>query len=463
MKYFLFLILFNSSLFGTTYFVSNSGNDSNNGTSTATPWQHISKVNSFAFASGDSILFQAGGTWAEQLTTQSTWTNLTLDLYGIGARPILTGSSVRANVILSSCSNATGMVVRNLQLQNSTDRGFYQCGSGSWNLTGLAVTNNGGEGIRFDGGTNNQVTNSTLTNNGDDGVTGYQSSGLFIDSVTATGNCTGVTDSFCAGIKLVPNITTTNVIIQNSTACSQSSNGGSNSGAGIWVDTTGNGIVIRNNTTCNNNVAGINVDATNNALVYGNVVYGNANYGILAQADGNPSISGTQIYNNTIYGNLINILVTGPAGGAINGCINNLIKNNLSITGTQVDLLATNGCNNPGVNGSGNVYIYNGFSTQSSNFIQWGVTNYSTYSSWEVASGNCGIIGCSHSLQVDPLLVSPGTGNFFLQGGSPALGAGIFLAGVSSQNPPNMGALGVQNGGSQLGGSITIGGNTIFH
>lgn len=69
----------------TTYYVSNSGVDTNNGTSTATPWKTVTKVNSVSFAAGDQILFNGGQTFTGKLT------------FGVGdagttANPIVVGS-----------------------------------------------------------------------------------------------------------------------------------------------------------------------------------------------------------------------------------------------------------------------------------------------------------------------------------------------------------------------------------
>ncbi|HUC87424.1 MAG TPA: hypothetical protein VMR75_03870, partial [Candidatus Saccharimonadales bacterium] len=44
----------------TTYYVSPNGSNSNNGTSASSPWQTVSKVNSFCPKPGDIVLFQGG-------------------------------------------------------------------------------------------------------------------------------------------------------------------------------------------------------------------------------------------------------------------------------------------------------------------------------------------------------------------------------------------------------------------
>jgi hypothetical protein len=85
---------------GTTYYVSNAnpvGSDSNSGTSTSNPWLTIAKVNASTFQPGDSILFNSGCTWREQLTVPSSGTSgnpITFGAYGSGANPIITGANL---------------------------------------------------------------------------------------------------------------------------------------------------------------------------------------------------------------------------------------------------------------------------------------------------------------------------------------------------------------------------------
>jgi hypothetical protein len=45
-----------------------------------------------------------------------------------------------------------------------------------------------------------------------------------------------------------------------------------------------------------------------------------------------------------------------------------------------------------------------------------------------------------HSKEANPLFINPRAGDFTLQAGSPAIGAGVYIPGVSTANPPNMGA-----------------------
>jgi hypothetical protein len=92
------IALVHTAVWGQTYYVSPTGSDSNSGTSSSSPWQSLSNVDSTTFAPGSQILFQAGGNWyGQQLTTTSSGTPsdpITYGSYGSGANPIFWGSVV---------------------------------------------------------------------------------------------------------------------------------------------------------------------------------------------------------------------------------------------------------------------------------------------------------------------------------------------------------------------------------
>ena len=98
-----FFFLAHTSVYAATYYVANAGNDSCNGqsqtlgSSGACSWKTIAKVNSSAFSPGDSIQFNKGDTWREQLTIPSSGSSgnpITFSSYGSGANPIITGSDL---------------------------------------------------------------------------------------------------------------------------------------------------------------------------------------------------------------------------------------------------------------------------------------------------------------------------------------------------------------------------------
>lgn len=87
-------MLISSAVQATTYYVSATGSDLNNGTSIATAWQTLSKVSGATFAPDDQILFQRGDTWYGMLTVHDSGTSghpITYGAYGTGENPIITG------------------------------------------------------------------------------------------------------------------------------------------------------------------------------------------------------------------------------------------------------------------------------------------------------------------------------------------------------------------------------------
>ncbi len=76
---------------GTKYYVSNNGNDNNDGKSPETAWKTIAKVNSYKphLNPGDGIFFERGGLWRERLTGV---TGITYSAYGEGEKPKIYGS-----------------------------------------------------------------------------------------------------------------------------------------------------------------------------------------------------------------------------------------------------------------------------------------------------------------------------------------------------------------------------------
>lgn len=83
---------------GHTFYVdSENGDDSKNGTSEATAWKTLTKVNNYSFNPGDIIRFKCGGLWRGQLKARSGAESnpLVYTSYGNGRKPILQGSISR--------------------------------------------------------------------------------------------------------------------------------------------------------------------------------------------------------------------------------------------------------------------------------------------------------------------------------------------------------------------------------
>ena len=85
---------------GTTYYISNSGNDSNSGTSESQAWRSLEKVNETIFQPGDSILLERGGVWTGTFYPKGSGlpgigNSIYVDAYGSGAKPLIQGSGAR--------------------------------------------------------------------------------------------------------------------------------------------------------------------------------------------------------------------------------------------------------------------------------------------------------------------------------------------------------------------------------
>lgn len=111
------------------YYVSPTGNDSNNGTSQTTPWRTLARVQQFSSSAvaGDQVLFQRGGTFVGQLSWYSSGTsaaNITLGAYGTGALPVISGATTvtgwtlhSGNIYKATLSQAVKYVFVNGALQ----------------------------------------------------------------------------------------------------------------------------------------------------------------------------------------------------------------------------------------------------------------------------------------------------------------------------------------------------------
>lgn len=98
----------------TTYFISNDGNDTNDGRSELKPWRTLARANQQALTSGDSMRLRRGDTFTGNLFPKSSGrTNLDFLDYGVdtAAKPKIIGSGGRGAVRIQG---AIGSSVQNL-------------------------------------------------------------------------------------------------------------------------------------------------------------------------------------------------------------------------------------------------------------------------------------------------------------------------------------------------------------
>lgn len=88
--------------FATTFYVSNIGNDANDGTSPSTPWLTLAKVNASmaSIQPGDTLSFNCGSIFYGSLVCTKSGTaskRIVINSYGSGALPVLTGFIAAGN------------------------------------------------------------------------------------------------------------------------------------------------------------------------------------------------------------------------------------------------------------------------------------------------------------------------------------------------------------------------------
>ncbi|HVV48443.1 MAG TPA: right-handed parallel beta-helix repeat-containing protein, partial [Polyangia bacterium] len=89
---------------GAHYLDATAGNDAGDGTTPATAWKTLDKINATTFQPGDAICLKAGGSWTGQLAPRGSGTAaapIVIDQYGAGPRPIVAaGAGVTDTVYL---------------------------------------------------------------------------------------------------------------------------------------------------------------------------------------------------------------------------------------------------------------------------------------------------------------------------------------------------------------------------
>ena len=286
------------SLFSTTYYVSNNGNNANSGLSLGDAFETIQYVANLAGA-GDSVLVE-NGTYAGFAVWNGGTSNERLVYKALGADV----------VIDTPCSTNDGINVENAD---------YVV------IDGFQVINQPRNGIRLALSNHCIVRNCICDHNYERGIFT-----AFTDDIIIEYNiCSNAQDEH--GI-YVSNSSDRPIIRYNECF------GNNNIGIHLNGDLSagGDGIIsnaaIYNNVIHDNNLAaGINMDGLENPMVYNNLIYNNHQaQGIaLFQQDGAIATQGAQIFNNTIivpddgrWGILVN------TGSNINTAIfNNIILN----------------------------------------------------------------------------------------------------------------------------------------
>ena len=275
---------------GTSYYVDTlNGSDSAAGTSPASAWKTLAKVNAKTFQPGDSILFHTGQAWSGQLSPKGSGSAaggpITIASYGGGERPRIDASSLAGS---NTCTGAAALLFSNQQYW-TIDGLEIVSDSGTDNLTGKVRA-----GICMTSSSSGLKSGITITDN-------------YIHDVNGCFRCTGFDGHLNGGIAIsatmgdYDDVYIADNIIENAGR------------VGILFADRATGsystrVTVRNNIVLNVDGDGIIVSGAEGSLIERNVV-GNAGLRSVSGA-GNPESAGiwwsytdhTTVQFNEVYG-----------------------------------------------------------------------------------------------------------------------------------------------------------------
>ncbi|EGV20100.1 right-handed parallel beta-helix repeat-containing protein [Thiocapsa marina] len=467
----LILLLLPSASFGTDYYVSAAGRDTNSGGSSQAPWRSLDKINDLILDPGDRVFLRGGDSFSG---------NLYFDAFdrGTAASPIRIGSygSGRATILAGDgdgifAYNTAGFVISNLNIRGSganvnegagiifyTDlpggvkldkvtlskidaSGFHHAGVeiGAWNGT-TGFKNVSIDGVRAYDNAKNGIT---VWGYDAPGFKGYAHTKVYITGSFAYRN---------EGISGAREPTGNGIVISNVDGgriarCVAHSNGVRNTSSsgpiGIWA-WRANRITIQFNESYGNRTTsgaadggGFDLDGgvTNSILQYN---YSHENDGagyLLAQYDSAPSFKNNVIRYNisqndgrrNTYGGIM-VWSKAPLEISNSHIYNNTIYISPSATGNVCGIrvaspTSTMSIRNNIIFTTGGAPLLcvvggqKGLSIQGNNYwsngspfkIRWGSTLYSSLTAFR-STGQEKLNGVSTGLFADPEMVNPGVG-----------------------------------------------------
>lgn len=320
---------------------------------------------------------------------------------------------------------------QNLNVRKSSGNcfDFYQVIHGT--VINSTTSYCGGRGIAFYNGANYAVIGgNTITYSGETGISIDDSS--YAQIYTNSVSHSGVLGDDFEGIGIWRNSGNNYVYFNYSHDNNDQTGYAGIRGIELDTITAPNINYVHDNTVTRNNASGIIVETSSNQVVWNNLSYQNAH-----GAGGNHYVSGIKdnagtsnaFYNNTTYDNEFSELQVTNNGG-----VGPIVKNNLFFASSAASYaIFTNGST-----GTAGVYDYN-LLYNSTPLFSFGGTWYSATTFYPSTKQG------QHDVYANPLF--GGTAKSFIQSlgfglasGSPAIGKGVYISGVSTTNPPNIGA-----------------------
>lgn len=450
-----------------TYYVSPSGSDANNGTSQATPWQTIAKVNAQTLSAGQIVCFLGGWTYSGAITVNQGGTAanpVIIGSYGFNKAIILSGSSPCVTV-----TNVGGVVVDGLNCQGAgnlvtSSHGVSVVNSLAGNvllnyvqIINSVISGYGGNGIDVRGtnGTSG-FSNVTIANNVVHDTTGSrnaESACIFVRSTPGRGQ--GITQPAftnltiqnnnvynCIGMAAVSAQTGTGIFFGETSVATIQNNETHDSGSagtfcggpsGIWTE-DGTSITMQFNEAYNITVGAGGCDGDGfdfdcgitNSIMQFNYAHDNAQTGFLVDSCGPGPLPnwGNNHYRYNISQNNKGNEWQLSAQGATTGPLyfyNNTLYNALGkdIFHASLPGSLTNGyfANNIAYSVGGNLtninpvgtytFTRNNWFGSGSQFV-WNGTTYATMALWQTATNQEKLNGVNVGLTSDPRINNNG-------------------------------------------------------
>ena len=414
------------------YYVSNTGDDANSGTSPGRAWRTISKANSFTFKPGEELLFEGGQTFTGtiQLTAADSGSvekPIVISSYGAGRATIDGGAG--SGLIIEDTKNIN---VRNLRFTGLGRKTGSKAGVGVAIINASSIIVDQVEttgfqraGVHAHNSANVRLTRVYAHENGFAGIYASQVADAYIGHCRAIRNLGDptITDNH-SGNGIV--VSGSKILIEY---CEAAENGAdmqqvnTNGPVGIWCYDADRVLIqyciSHHNTSPADDGGGFDFDGgvTRSMMQY-NYAYDNKNYGYLAWDYGSMrKWEGNTIrYNISVNNTGPGLLLGGKNGGSVTYCevYNNLFYNNIHPAIVQVgDANNFNFRNNilVGPSTSSLVATGEGLRYQGNNywFLDKGFNlgGYHSLAAWVEASGQEKVEGRLVGLHANPQLRSP--------------------------------------------------------
>jgi len=287
----------------TTYYVSSSGDDGNNGTTTLSPWKTVAKVNTEmnggVVGLGDDVYFKRGDTFTDAYLNVKTGGNSTnrmiIGAYGTGNKPILDSTGLDYNIYFGT--NGIGNItIQNFTLKNSvSDSMMVTAYVSNITISSVNVTDSGHNGIFVDDTIGLKIENCVVHDCANTNICLYGSPSHRLSN-TQVLNCTAYNsgigeDNIQLHMDDVNNNAGNNHLFRNCTSYDSGEDG--------FDITAGNNIIVEDCETYGNPNCGLMQGHNASNLTVQDCCFHNDKYGIVVGVGNNIIIRNNVIFNTT--------------------------------------------------------------------------------------------------------------------------------------------------------------------